>query len=731
MALTQLAPPYPVFTDKNGDPLDNGYLYFGEVDKNPETNPIQVYYDSRLTQPVAQPIRTSNGYVMRNGAPALIYAGSQFSVTVRDKNSDLVIYSPVGYGIDPGAISGVVIVQDQIGDGVTTAFGMGASPATENATNVFIDGVYQSKAGYSISGTTLTFSEAPPLYSAIEIVSNETAIIGGGTDASSVTYNEGGVGAVTRTVKAKLQETVSVKDFGAVGDGVTDDTAAIQAAINAGSTTFPAGKYLVTDTISGTDLFRSISGVGQQSEILFTPSSAKPLFSFVRAGAETAFFQVSNMRLNTNVAGAGYAIKIEETRTGSGPHVVGGVDFLHVSPGVIFESEGSGYWLGPINAVNAGGMYWSNSSFRNNNNSVAQADSSVKGIYLQNTDAAYFCIRTLHMSNFYLQRTFTGITAETVNSFESIYLDAGEIVGALRGIVFSGTGKVGAISVQGVHFDVQAQAIYAPATTAVNLIRLIGSDFRKGTNGGVATAGNLVQLEKGETITVTGCSFSGDLANKATIAQNGLVLTGTYSRFNIDGGNTFRHLNAPVIISGTAKDGVIGQFQATLNDNDLAIVTTTNNSSVSVSKKYSGMIASFNKTSDQTIATATRTNITWNAATNDQLGLLATAGDDHLTIPAGVNFIRVTGSVWSYASGTGSLKLQIRKDGADVINGGIKEVSFPATTEDAVQVISGVISVNTNDEIELAVTQTTGGNLDIYGTTVRGYNTWCTIEVLG
>jgi hypothetical protein len=227
MALIQLAPPYPVFTDKNGDPLDNGYLYFGVVNLNPETNPIQVYYDSAFTQPVAQPLRTSNGYPMRNGAPALIYAGSQFSVTVRDKNSDLVIYSPVGYGIDPGAIAGVVVVQDQTGDGVTTAFGMGASPSSENATNVFIDGVYQSKAGYSISGSTLTFSEAPPLYSAIEIVSNQTAIVGG-TDAGLVTYNEGDTGAVTRTVKAKLQESVSVKDFGAVGDGVTDDTAAIQ-----------------------------------------------------------------------------------------------------------------------------------------------------------------------------------------------------------------------------------------------------------------------------------------------------------------------------------------------------------------------------------------------------------------------------------------------------------------------------------------------------------------------
>lgn len=69
--------------------------------------------------------------------------------------------------------------------------------------------------------------------------------------AALVGFLQAGTGAVARTAQAKVREIFSVKDFGAVGDGTTDDTPAIilaGAAIQAnggGRLVFPKGEYLI------------------------------------------------------------------------------------------------------------------------------------------------------------------------------------------------------------------------------------------------------------------------------------------------------------------------------------------------------------------------------------------------------------------------------------------------------------------------------------------------------
>ena len=63
------------------------------------------------------------------------------------------------------------------GDGSDTTFTLGINPVHENNTQVYIDGVYQFKNTYSVSGTTLTFSSAPPNGTSIEVmIHSQTAI---------------------------------------------------------------------------------------------------------------------------------------------------------------------------------------------------------------------------------------------------------------------------------------------------------------------------------------------------------------------------------------------------------------------------------------------------------------------------------------------------------------------------------------------------------------------------
>ena len=72
-----------------------------------------------------------------------------------------------------GAIGGGAtnFVDNFSGDGSTTIFTLSNSVDSENDTTIYISGVYQSKLNYTVSGTTLTFSTAPPNGTSVEVMS--------------------------------------------------------------------------------------------------------------------------------------------------------------------------------------------------------------------------------------------------------------------------------------------------------------------------------------------------------------------------------------------------------------------------------------------------------------------------------------------------------------------------------------------------------------------------------
>lgn len=106
-----------------------------------------------------------------------------------------------------------------------------------------------------------------------------------------------GTGAVIRTSAAKFGDMISVKDFGAIGDGLTNDTLAIQKALDAhDSVLLPKGTYLITAPIT-LAANKSLTGLGQTSIIKCQTNS------FVAVEIPGGYTRLSNLRIEGGSVG--------------------------------------------------------------------------------------------------------------------------------------------------------------------------------------------------------------------------------------------------------------------------------------------------------------------------------------------------------------------------------------------------------------------------------------------
>lgn len=115
--------------------------------------------------------------------------------------------------------------------------------------------------------------------------------------ADLVNYEQYGVGVVARSVQDRLRDVISVKDYGATGDGVTDDLDAIQTAIdeNPGKTIyFPDGIYVVTDAIYVRDDGTRLVGNGFGRVLTYGPPRTEAGGSIIyqtTGGVDTVVFE--------------------------------------------------------------------------------------------------------------------------------------------------------------------------------------------------------------------------------------------------------------------------------------------------------------------------------------------------------------------------------------------------------------------------------------------------------
>jgi hypothetical protein len=152
MATTSLSPtPKLQFFDLNGAPLSGGLLYT---------------YAAGTTTPLAS--YTDSTGLIANTNPIVLDSRGEANVWLSGAIYKFALYTSVGVLIwTVDNINGSTFASNATGDGTTTAFSV-----VNGFTAIYINGVYQNRNTYTVTSGTVTFSQAPPYTSIIEVVYN-------------------------------------------------------------------------------------------------------------------------------------------------------------------------------------------------------------------------------------------------------------------------------------------------------------------------------------------------------------------------------------------------------------------------------------------------------------------------------------------------------------------------------------------------------------------------------
>jgi hypothetical protein len=302
------------FFDNNGQPLSGGKIYTYAAGT---TVPQATYTSAVGVTPHSNPIvLDSAGRVP--GGEIWLTDGLVYKFIIETATAVLIGTYDNITGVNSNFVNYTVqeeVITATAGQTVFNLSTINYTPGT-NSLSVYIDGVnqYVGDSYLETDSDTVTFTAG--LHVGAEVKFTTAVPISTGViDAGSVGYTADFTGAVPQTVQTKLEQTVSVKDFGAVGDGVADDRLAFQNAVNAilavgrGTIYVPAGTYLINgvsssdSTLNGVlfpwdnnyDLRSYVRLVGDGGATIKAGSNGMVVFR-----VSTTFVEISNICIDGN-----------------------------------------------------------------------------------------------------------------------------------------------------------------------------------------------------------------------------------------------------------------------------------------------------------------------------------------------------------------------------------------------------------------------------------------------
>jgi hypothetical protein len=147
--------------DDSGNVLTGGKIYTYEAGT---TTPLASYTSSAGNTAHSNPIILNAAGRVPTGEIWLDYTKLYKFVVKTSTDVLIATYDNVG-----GSFNTSPIIANFTGTGSQVNFSLLSNPASENSTQIYINGVYQQKNTYSVAGTVVTFSQAPPFSSTIEV----------------------------------------------------------------------------------------------------------------------------------------------------------------------------------------------------------------------------------------------------------------------------------------------------------------------------------------------------------------------------------------------------------------------------------------------------------------------------------------------------------------------------------------------------------------------------------
>lgn len=159
------------FFDGSGNPLTGGKLYtYAAGTSTPQVSYTTSAGNVAHTNPIEL---DAAGRVPAGGEIWLADTTAYKFVLQTSAGASIATWDNIwGIGTVGGSQVRVPVIFNATGTGATTIYSLVTSPTSENTTNVYINGVYQQKNTYTVVGSTLTFSSAPPVTSLIEVTYN-------------------------------------------------------------------------------------------------------------------------------------------------------------------------------------------------------------------------------------------------------------------------------------------------------------------------------------------------------------------------------------------------------------------------------------------------------------------------------------------------------------------------------------------------------------------------------